>query len=46
MLLTRSGADWGRFSAGAFVVSIPAVALFFFLQEQLLEGLAAGSEKG
>lgn len=40
------GADWGRFSAGAIVVSIPVVALFFFLQRQLVEGLAAGSVKG
>ena len=40
------GADWGRFSAGAIVVSIPVVALFFFLQKQLVEGLAAGSVKG
>jgi arabinogalactan oligomer/maltooligosaccharide transport system permease protein len=40
------GADWGRFSAGAVLVSLPVVALFFFLQKQLVEGLAAGSVKG
>ena len=40
------GADWGRFSAGAIVVSVPVVVLFFVLQKQLVEGLAAGSVKG
>jgi arabinogalactan oligomer/maltooligosaccharide transport system permease protein len=40
------GADWGHFSAGAIVVSVPVVALFFVLQKQLVEGLSAGSVKG
>jgi arabinogalactan oligomer/maltooligosaccharide transport system permease protein len=40
------GANWGEFSAGAILVSVPVVALFFLLQKQLVEGLAAGSVKG
>lgn len=40
------GAEWGRFAAGAIVVSVPVIALFFFLQKQLVEGLTAGSVKG
>ncbi len=42
----EQGADWGLFAAGAVVVSIPVVALFFVLQKQLVEGLASGSVKG
>jgi enamine deaminase RidA (YjgF/YER057c/UK114 family) len=41
-----AGADWGRFSAGAIVGSVPVVVLFFVLPKQLVEGLAAGSVKG
>lgn len=40
------GAEWGNFAAGAILVSIPVVALFFFLQKQLVEGLTVGSVKG
>ena len=39
-------AEWGHFAAGAIVVSVPVVALFFFLQKQLVEGLTSGSVKG
>jgi arabinogalactan oligomer/maltooligosaccharide transport system permease protein len=38
--------QWGYFAAGAIVVSIPIVALFFFLQRYLVSGLTAGSVKG
>ncbi|MEE2827718.1 MAG: sugar ABC transporter permease [Myxococcota bacterium] len=38
--------DWGLFAAGAVVVSLPVMALFFALQKQLVEGLTAGSVKG
>lgn len=38
--------DWGLFAAGAIIVSIPVMALFFALQKQLVEGLTAGSVKG
>ncbi len=38
--------DWGAFAAGAIVVSIPVMALFFALQKNLVEGLTAGSVKG
>lgn len=38
--------EWGRFAAGALVVSIPVVALFFALQKHLVGGLTAGGVKG
>jgi arabinogalactan oligomer/maltooligosaccharide transport system permease protein len=38
--------DWGLFAAGAILVSIPIVALFFMLQRYLVSGLTAGSVKG
>jgi arabinogalactan oligomer/maltooligosaccharide transport system permease protein len=38
--------QWGYFAAGAIIVSIPIVALFFFLQRYLVSGLTAGSVKG
>ena len=37
---------WGLFAAGAVVVSIPVIALFFALQKYLVGGLTAGSVKG
>ncbi len=37
---------WGHFAAGAVIVSTPVMALFFFLQRHLVEGLTAGSVKG
>lgn len=40
------GTDWGRFAAGAVVVSVPVMVLFFALQRHLVEGLTAGSVKG
>jgi arabinogalactan oligomer/maltooligosaccharide transport system permease protein len=40
------GAEWGRFAAGSMVVSVPVVALFFYLQRQLVEGLTSGGVKG
>jgi len=38
--------EWGHFAAGAILVSIPVMALFFALQRHLVEGLTAGSVKG
>jgi arabinogalactan oligomer/maltooligosaccharide transport system permease protein len=40
------GAEWGRFAAGAILVSVPVTALFFALQRHLVEGLTAGGVKG
>lgn len=40
------GTSWGHFAAGAILVSLPVMALFFFLQKNLVEGLTAGSVKG
>jgi arabinogalactan oligomer/maltooligosaccharide transport system permease protein len=38
--------QWGYFAAGAIIVSIPVVALFFYLQKYLVSGLTAGGVKG
>lgn len=38
--------DWGHFAAGALMVSMPVVGLFFVLQRQLVAGLTQGSVKG
>jgi arabinogalactan oligomer/maltooligosaccharide transport system permease protein len=40
------GTAWGPFAAGAVLVSVPVVALFFALQRHLVEGLTAGAVKG
>lgn len=38
--------EWGHFAAGALVVSIPVMAVFFALQKHLVGGLTAGGVKG
>ncbi|MEK7384377.1 MAG: sugar ABC transporter permease [Elusimicrobiota bacterium] len=38
--------EWGRFAAGALVVSVPVMALFFALQKHLVGGLTSGGVKG
>ena len=40
------GTEWGNFAAGAVLVSIPVMILFFALQKHLVAGLTAGSVKG
>jgi len=37
---------WGPFAAGALLVSIPVMALFFWLQRHIVSGLTAGGVKG
>ena len=39
-------AQWGSFAAGAIVVSVPIMALFYWLQRHLVSGLTAGGVKG
>lgn len=38
--------QWGYFAAGAIIVSVPVMVLFFILQKHLVGGLTAGSVKG
>ncbi|MFO0583456.1 MAG: sugar ABC transporter permease [Anaeromyxobacter sp.] len=38
--------QWGYFAAGSIIVSLPIMALFFYLQKYLVSGLTAGSVKG
>jgi arabinogalactan oligomer/maltooligosaccharide transport system permease protein len=38
--------DWGAFAAGAVLVSVPVVALFFALEKHLVGGLTQGAVKG
>ncbi|HNT27430.1 MAG TPA: sugar ABC transporter permease [bacterium] len=38
--------EWGHFAAGAIIVSLPVMLLFFFLQKHLIGGLTAGGVKG
>lgn len=40
------GTEWGHFAAGAVLVSLPVMALFFALQRHFVEGLTAGGVKG
>jgi len=37
---------WGPFAAGAILVSVPVMALFYVAQRQLVAGLTAGGVKG
>ena len=39
-------AQWGYFAAGAVIVSLPVMLLFFRLQRHLVSGLTAGGVKG
>ena len=38
--------EWGKFAAGAVLVSVPVAALFYALQRHLVGGLTAGGVKG
>jgi arabinogalactan oligomer/maltooligosaccharide transport system permease protein len=40
------GAAWGPFAAGAILVSVPVMLLFYVAQRQLVSGLTAGGVKG
>ncbi len=42
----ENNTDWPPFAAGAIIVSLPVMALFFLLQKHLVGGLTAGSVKG
>ena len=40
------GTAWGLFAAGSMIVSVPVMAIFYFVQRHLISGLTAGSVKG
>jgi arabinogalactan oligomer/maltooligosaccharide transport system permease protein len=46
LMVGEFASEWGHFAAGALLVSIPVVALFFALQKYLVGGLTAGGVKG
>ena len=39
-------AEWGHFAAGAIIVSVPVMILFYALQRHLVGGLTSGGVKG
>lgn len=45
-LVGEHDARWGAFAAGALLVSVPVVAIFYAVQRQLVGGLTAGGVKG
>ena len=40
------GKNWGPFTAGALIATLPVMSLFIFLQKYLVTGLVSGSSKG
>lgn len=46
MFVGQHSSEWGYFAAGAILVSLPVVALFFMLQKNLVGGLTSGGVKG
>ena len=46
MMVGQFSSEWGHFAAGAILVSLPVVALFFALQKNLVGGLTSGGVKG
>lgn len=38
--------SWGLFAAGSVIVSLPVMAIFYFVQRHLISGLTAGGVKG
>lgn len=46
LMVGQFASEWGQFAAGAILVSLPVVILFFALQKQLVGGLTAGGVKG
>lgn len=46
LMMGQYASEWGHFAAGAILVSLPVVILFFALQKNLVGGLTAGGVKG
>jgi arabinogalactan oligomer/maltooligosaccharide transport system permease protein len=44
--VSEHGARWDLFAAGAILVSVPVMALFYWLQRHLVGGLTSGAVKG
>jgi len=45
-LAGSNAVPWGQFAAGALLISIPVLVIFFFTQRFLIGGLLAGGVKG
>ena len=45
-MVGKYSGEWGHFAAGAILVSVPIMALFFALQKHIVGGLTAGGVKG
>jgi arabinogalactan oligomer / maltooligosaccharide transport system permease protein len=45
-MTSSQSVPWGRFSAGALLISIPLLIIFFFTQRFLVGGLTLGGVKG
>ncbi len=46
LMVGEYSSEWGHFAAGAILVSLPVMAVFFVLQKHLVGGLTAGGVKG
>ena len=44
--ISEYDAAWGKFAAGAIIVSVPVMLLFYALQKNLVGGLTSGGVKG
>ncbi len=46
MFQSNMSTQWGLYAAGALLVSVPVVVLFFVLSRFLISGLSSGAVKG
>jgi arabinogalactan oligomer/maltooligosaccharide transport system permease protein len=46
LVASQRNANFGMFAVGALMLSLPTLAVFWFLQRYITEGLTAGAVKG